>query len=394
MRTSESTSPVRKPGRLTRMLSALRPHPLRRKAHQEVVALGGGLDAFSQRYGLDHSVDGLAELSATGSATSSDSPVAGNSDLTGQLRDMVQQAREYLHQLEAGKLPQQIPEFAEMVAALESSDSSSAAGLSARTELAGLLRRIDKLDNHWLAEARRKRQPGRTRVGRDVNRDNIDDNVQRRPEPQEQQPRPNNHQLSGVYAKTLLAQAARRRDELAERVERARLEDEFDDDVYTPDASVDFWARYGEEMAQLLVVLGYCTEGTQVLGSSRVAELMGLDPRVPPFELLERLRNEFEGRYLPVDYYDRRILYAVAAGMPVAEAVALNERDLLDDRGVPELAAVTVTAGPESVIDSGTHVQAARPRFATPVAIAARAPWQPTDPAEETREIRSLPDVA
>ncbi len=381
MSTSESATTAHEPGRLSRMLSALRPHPLRRKAHQEVTALSGGVGAFAERYGLDRAVTDMAELNAA-----AESPALGDAELAEQLRLMVEQAREYLHQLESGKLPQEIPDFVEMVEALESGGSSSAAGLAACAELAGLLRKIDKLDNHWLAEARRKRRlGGAPRHGRDANRDNIDDNVQQ-PRRNEGSQTRDDHQLSGVSAKTLMAHAARRRDELAERLERERLEADLDDDE-DPDASVEFWSRYGEEIALLLVALGYCSEGTQVLGSSRVAELMGLPPGVPPFELLERLRGEFEGRYLPIDAdYDPRIVHAVTAGMPVAEAIALNERDLLGDNGVPEIA-------PAAVPDGGVRVQAARASFGTPLGIATRAPWQPADPAEIARDARFGPDV-
>jgi|GEM_PF-6155206 len=384
------------------MLSALRPYPLRRQARQEIAALYGGLRAFADRYELNETPRDMAALNAANSTT----PPVGDRELAEELQAMVEQAREYLHQLESGKLPQEIPEFAEMVAALEGGGSSSAAGLSARAELAGLLRKIDQLDNHWLAEARRKRRQSHVRpVGRDTNRDKIDDNVQQpRPTPAPPEPRVD-HELSELNTKLMLAKAAatQRRDEIAERLERERLESERDreerdsieqhsnardrdDDDFEPDASIAFWSRYGEEMAVLLIVLEYCPEGTEILGTSRVAELMGR-PGVPPFELLERLRDEFEGRYLPIDAdYDPSIAHAMAAGMPVTEAVELSQAGLLADDGQPEVASVAVTEG-------GARVQAAQRSFGTPVAIATQGPWQPVDPVEVAREIQDRPSA-
>ncbi len=395
MSTSQSITPAGQPGRLARMLSALHPHPLRQQARQEIAALHGGLIAFAERYALNETPGGMAALNAAASGT----PPVGDRELAEELRAMVEQAREYLHQLESGKLPQEIPEFAEMVAALEGSTSSSAAGLSARAELAGLLRKLDQLDNHWLAEARRKRQLSRIRrVGRDANNDKIDDNVQ--------QPRPTaapetrvDHELSALSAKALMAQAARRRDELAERLERERLEyeldrDDRDRDEFEPmDASVAFWSRYGEEIALLLIALDYCPEGTQILGSNRAAELMNLPPDVPPFEILERLRGEFEGRYLPIDAdYDVRIVRAMAAGIPVSEAVALSQENLLDNNGLPELDSASVNSS-APMTDSGVRVQAVRTQFGIPLGIQAQTPWQPADPAEIGQEIRLRPEV-
>ncbi len=364
-------------GPLGRVISAMRPHPLRNDARQEISALQNGLKAFAARYGLDDSSTDAGER-ATNSAT----PPIEDHELDEQLRGILEQAFAYLTELEAGKLPREVPDFAQLVADLEDSGSGSLAKLTARAELAGLLRKIDLLDNHWLAEARRNRRRRRPRMARDVNRDDIDDAVQRRQIEPEPSPRSqlSNAPDSTKVAEALMAQAAIRRDELASRLEREQLEaerDELDDEP--ANGYTAFWSRYRHEATLLLIALEYVGEGVEVATPAAAAELLKLPPNVPPQQILERLRSEFEGRYLPFGTdYDVAILEAVASGMPIADAVLLSQQHVLKANGTLN---TTVMSEPEPAV----RAQAAVLEHGTPPSIQERAPWRPMDPLEVAR---------
>lgn len=366
-------------GPLGRVINAMRPHPLRNAARQEISALQNGLEAFAERYGLDDSSTGAGER-----ATNSGAPPIEDHELDEQLRGILEQASAYLTELEAGKLPREVPNFAQLVADLEDGGSRSLARLTARAELAGLLRKIDLLDNHWLAEARRNRRRRRPRVARDMNHDNIDDTVQRRQVEPELSPRSqlSNAPDSTEGAEALMAQAARRRDELASRLGREQAElgaerDELDDEP--PIGYTAFWNRYGHEATLLLIALEYVGEGVEVATPAAAAELLKLPPNVPPQQILERLRSEFEGRYLPFGTdYDVAILEAVASGMPIADAVLLSQQHALKANGTLN---TTVMSEPEPAV----RAQAAMLEHGTPPSIQERAPWRPMDPLEVAR---------
>ncbi len=371
-------------GPLGRVINAMRPHPLRKEARQEIIALQNGLQAFAARYGLEDSSGAVGEQT-----TSSGAPPIDH-ELNEQLRVVLEQACAYLTELETGKLPREVPDFAQLVADLEDGGSGSPAGLTARAELAGLLRKIDQLDNSWLTEARRNRRGRKLWAARDVNRDNIDDAVQRRrtePEPLARS------QLSSApdfteATQALMAQATQRRNDLASQLKReqAKLEAERDErDDEPPIGYTAFWNRYGHEVTLLLIALEYVGEGVEVTTPAAAAELLHLPPNVPPQQILERLRSEFEGRYLPFGTdYDVAILEAVASGMPIADAVLLSQEHVLKANGTLNTAAMRE---PELAI----RPQAAVLEHGIPPSIQERAPWRAVNPLEIARAARNMP---
>ncbi|HEX3732931.1 MAG TPA: hypothetical protein VHU91_08435, partial [Mycobacteriales bacterium] len=301
---------------------------------------------------------------------------AADAELDDRLRSLVQDALEYLRLLDEGKQPQEQPNFPLIVLELERDGHTSGSAIAAKAELAGLLRKLDQLDNHWLAEARRNRRKAR-RVGRDVNGDNIDDSVQRTPDRPVEPPRPS--------ADELAERAAERREELARRVD-----DDPQPDADEPDHAYaeSFWRRHGEEITLLLVALDYCDTHIDLAGTADAADIAQLPPSAPPQELLERLRNEFEGRYLEFDedytanVRDLRMLRAVGQGLSVKDAMALNQEHLLNAKGTPD-----VVLEPE-IEPEPLRARAAVLEYGTPAAIQAHVPWRPMDPREVARVIR------